>query len=245
MESQQSALNFRRTVLWGWIIVFTAALFPFLFWTMTATNFEYTYLRPPSAPGTLRSERWSRDFFFIGSLLLLFLVPLTAAFMAENPCKHGRRTAHIFVVVLLFLLYATISGFWIFDYANANKAEAWNAHNNANDYRWCCVNFAIVGSDCLNTVACTPGVGQGDLIANRSFVFRFGYLLAFLFLLIVDFVYVMAVFQRAVQDYVAAWEINSFKKGLTTPTAPPQMEAEPAKQQLLRSSIYTSRKERK
>lgn len=204
MSAELKALNQRRFWLWIWILIWAIVLILFLFWTPTATNFEHTFQKPPSSPGTLRSDRWSRDFWFTGTLVVLFLIPLTAAFMSDSPTSHDRRKLHVFLVVLLFIYFVVVMILWAFDYAAANKPEVGNARNRANDDRWCCVNFALDPTACDNTASCTPGVGQADLITNRSFVFKFWMLFACNVMMILDFIYVMGFFQVAVQNYLNA-----------------------------------------
>jgi uncharacterized membrane protein len=200
-----------RTIVWFFILFFTLALIPYTFYTATASRYEYTYELPPASPGSLRTTRWSADFFFVGSLVLLWPVPLTLAFMVDDPLSSGRLVFHVILLVMLSLYYLVVMAFWAFDYAKANEQSSGNAGNPANDPRWCCVNYALspasttAGAVCLNTVAC-PGLSQADLHVDELFLFKFWYLVAFLVMFGIDFVIVLANFRYAAASAAASGE---------------------------------------
>jgi hypothetical protein len=123
-------------------------------------------------------------------------VPLTLAFMVDDPLpSSGRLVFHVILLVMLSLYYLVVMAFWAFDYAKANEQTAGNAGNPANDPRWCCVNYAL-SPMCLNTIAC-PGLSQADLHVDGLFLFKFWYLVAFLVMFGIDFVIVLANFRYA------------------------------------------------
>ncbi len=208
--SAKATLQNRRALVWWGNLFFTTFLIIYAGYAITATSFEHTYQKPPSAPGTLQSERWSRDFFFVGSLIVLFLVPLTAAFMSDSPtarssadCCRGmfwRQLVHIFVVIILWIYFMVVMGFWAYDYGRANQGTVANQNNRANDDRWCCVHYAIA-TICDNTAVC-PGLSAADLVISPLFLWRFWWLIVFLIFLMIDFVYTLAWFQPAVKNYL-------------------------------------------
>jgi len=166
--------------------------------------------------GTLMSDRWDRNFWFTASFVLLWLIPVTAGFMVDGPLKDWRRILHIITVVLLWIYFMVVLGFWSYDYATANHSTSGNARNQANDPRWCCVNYNVPGSKCLNTVGCTPGIGQADLIINPLFLFMFWYNFILILFLITDFGLVMGLFQPAVKDYLLEYEQNKAKPTISS-----------------------------
>jgi hypothetical protein len=204
MSARQNVQSHRLFLWWG-ILILTTLWFIYTFFGVTATSFEYTYLKPAASPGTLYTERWSRDFFFTGSLLLFFLIPLTAAFMSDSPCKTWRRILHIFTVVVLWLYFVVILVLWAYDYAHANNGDATNQYNRANDDRWCCYYRNVAGVSCPNTADC-PGVSPAMFVVNPLFLWRFWWLLVFVLLMMAHFGYILWGFQPAVQAYVC--ELN-------------------------------------
>lgn len=219
-SSYRDTIKSLRTPLWVLTFLFSGIVLVYTFWALLASTYEHTFLRPATAPtGQLFSQRFSADFFFTGSLLLLFFVPLTMAFLLDNPVSSARQTLHIVLVMLLILYYIVILLFWgIGSYANANVATAGNVYNPANDDRWCCVNFVIAGTSCPNTIAC-PGVTQSMLSVNDVFMYKFWFLLVMIVLLFVDFAFVASKFPplaRAYANEVAGGEAA----GGETPSAP-------------------------
>ena len=216
--SAKATLQNRRALLWWGNLFFTTFLVIYASFAMTATTFKYTYLEPPASPGELRTDRWSRDFFFVASLVLLFLIPVTSAFMSDNPtakskvdCCRGmfwRQMIHIFVVVILWLYFMVVMGFWAFDYGTANQGTVANQNNRANDDRWCCVYYTLSVPACSNTAAC-PGMSAADLVTNPLFLWRFWWLVIFILFLMVDFVYTIGWFQPAVRNYLDELEEKS------------------------------------
>ena len=200
--SYRESIKSLRTPLWTLTFIFSVLVLFYTFWALLASTYEHTFLRPATAPtGQLFSQRFSADFFFTGSLLLLFFVPLTMAFMLDNPVSSARQTLHIVLVMLLILYYIVILLFWgIGSYANANVASAGNVYNPANDDRWCCVNYVLAGTSCPNTVAC-PGVIQSMLSVNDVFLYKFWFLLVMILLLIVDFAFVASKFPPLARAY--------------------------------------------
>ncbi len=200
--SSKQALQNRRSVLWWGVLCFAVMLVVFLFYTPTTERFDFTYLKPPASPGTLYSERWSRDYFFVGSLVLLWLVPLSAAFMSDSPCKRGRQLLHIGILIVMWMYLMVVMGMWSFDYATANQATVANQFNRANDDRWCCVHYTLSGSTaCPNTAACA-GVSAADFVVNPAFLWRFWWLIIYICFIMIDFFFTLVWFQPAVIAYI-------------------------------------------
>lgn len=197
-------LNQVSYILCMFAFVFAIAFFPLLFYTTTAYAPQHTY-QLGSPPGTLRTERFSFDFFAIGLYNLIWFIPLTLLFLADRPSNGGRFALHITVLVILFVWFMIIIGFGIYDWANANKTTPSHFDNPANDDRWCCVHFSLPGAPCLNTVAC-PGVGVNDLGVNGSFLFRMFYTIVLQVVLLLDFIIMMSMVQPAVANYVREQE---------------------------------------
>lgn len=194
-SSSPPSLPFGKPVLWTLTLLFAALVLFYTFWAVTASTYEHTYLRPATAPtGSLYSQRFTADFFFTGSLLLLFFVPFSFAWLLENPGSGVRQNVHIMFTALLLVYMIVILLFWgIGFYPNANAGTAGNAANPANDNRWCCVYYTIAGSACPNTVGC-PGVVASMFGINDVFLYKFWFLFVFIVLLIVHFAFVASKF---------------------------------------------------
>jgi hypothetical protein len=228
--SAKATLQNRRALIWWGNLAFVVFWIVFAGYAITATSFEHTYQKPPGSPGTLHTDRWSRDFFFVGSLVLLILVPMTSAFMSDNPtarsreeCCRGmfwRQLIHIFTVVILWVYFMVVMGFWARDYAIANNGSAANQFNRANDDRWCCVYYGIASAGtCDNTSVC-PGMSAADLVTNPLFLWRFWWLVIFIIFLVIDFAYTVAWFRIAVYNYLD--ELEERNNPTTDPEQPPQ-----------------------
>jgi hypothetical protein len=198
------SLSTAKLQIWIGILIYVLVLLLFQFYSPTANQFENTYLRPPASPGVLHSEFWNKDFWFSCTFVLLWLIPLTAAFMTTYATTSGIRIFHIVLVVLFFLYFMIVLYITAFDYANANVGTAGNSKNKANDLRWCCYYYTLPGSGCLNTAPCNPAVGPGDFVVNGNFLWQFWLNFVMVIFLIIDFIYVMVYFQPAVVGHLIA-----------------------------------------
>lgn len=188
-----------RAVTWGWVFVwiFSIAVLPFMFYVPAATVFRHTY-ETSAPPGTLVSDRWNFEFWVVGLYVLLWLIPLSFAFMLGAPYSAGRRVFHLILITLLFIWYTVLLVIGAVQWANANKTDVDNYDNPANDDRWCCVYFNLPGAPCVNTAPCVPGVGAGDLTVDHVFLMQFWYNVVLMLAVVVDYVYVWFVLKRAV-----------------------------------------------
>ncbi len=147
------------------------------------------------------------------------LVPISLAYAMDDvqgELREGgvsvvfpRQIFHLFLVGGLFLWYGVtlvLSGalYW----AHANKNEAGNYQNPANDPRFCCV-FHSAGPDpttpdfpCPADLECLEGVGESDLRINPVFQFQFFYTAVLLIALIVDLLLVICLMMPAYKEYV-------------------------------------------
>lgn len=186
-DARHKKLGFAKAVIWLGIALYCGALIVFQFYGMTASNYHHTYFAS-NPPGTLQSDRLNGNFWFTGSLVLYWLVPITSAFMMAAPAIKGRRDMHLFLVTGLWLYFTVVMGFWAFDYSSANQGTTANAHNQANDDRWCCVHSQVAGPACPTlTAPCAPAVSAGQLNINQVFIWKFWFNVTFLVLLVVDF----------------------------------------------------------
>lgn len=216
VQSARNTLDVARQVLWAFMLIFCAATFVYLFYGPTASTYTYTFQLPPSTPGNLISNRWDADFFFTGSLQLLWLVPLTAAFMSDKALSTGRRYFHIITTLLLLVYFVVILIYWgVAFYSKANLGSSTNAGNPANDNRWCCIYYSLPGSQCVNTVPC-PGIGAIDLVTNGLFLWKFWWLFVFLLFMVAELVYVFAFFQVAVTQFNIAKKLEKQSSSTNT-----------------------------
>lgn len=199
-----------NTIWWYWFFIFVIFVPTMIFyrgWAPAAYTAKYTYVES-TPPGTLVSERG--DFRFIAQILnvLLWLIPLTAAFMLSKPGENSIQIFRLVLLILLLIWFIIVFGFGAGDWANANDtSDPSNFSNPANDYRWCCVHFNLPGSGCTNQGtdandgACVPGVGVGDLSTNGDFLYGFWFNVLLILLTIFDLAYMMLVFRPEVLRY--------------------------------------------
>jgi flagellar basal body-associated protein FliL len=206
-ESKKS-LRAAQTVAWVFVWVGALGLVGYVGWSLTASNYEYTYLKPSDAPGQLRSDRWSADFWFTFTLPLLFILPISAGFMVDGPHSVTRARVRIVIVSILFVYFVIAMGWFSSYYAEANKAYTGNSHNPANDKRWCCVNRNLDPIFCTNLVntQCDPPVGQNELHVDNVFLFKFWGLIIMLFLIILDFIFTVFVYMPVRYRYMELLE---------------------------------------
>lgn len=214
LKRATSALTSFVNIYWIAICINAVLLMMFLFWALTASTYKYTYLLPAGRPGSLTSQRWSGDFVCTGSLVALFALILSAAWVAAHPTHGWGLTVHLILLLLEFLYYLSVISFvWSFLLARSNVPAADNADNPSNDARYCCVNYNLGGCDnspnsaaspALAGYGCTPGLGQADLIVNGVFLFKFcGTIIALVFMLI-DGIYVGFILRGAANECNAA-----------------------------------------
>jgi hypothetical protein len=189
----------RASIAWGCA---ATVIFLCIFYAVpTITNFKYTWQEPISSPGTLISERWGRDFWFIMAFSLMWLVPITALYMIAFPSKYGIVTFHMILSVVLLMGYTSFLIIWAIDYRNANLQQATNSKNPFNDPRWCLVNYGLDGSQCINIVGPTLVLVQDMLTTSATMTFTFWMTFGFWLLLWTDILYIGIVYKRAIGDY--------------------------------------------
>jgi predicted metal-binding membrane protein len=184
-EPSPKPVNGNKVILWVFVVFFTIALTIYMFYVPSATTFIYTYQHPPGSPGVLISDRWGKDFWLMGLLNLLWLIPLSILFMMEDMQSTGRRITHAIILCALTLYVIAVLSAWSFNYMSANNADGANWNNPANDPRWCLVHYGAVGAKCFAVAPASPAVNELDLIVDRLFVFRFWYLFAMLGVLLI------------------------------------------------------------
>lgn len=197
---ETSRLNDTRRGLWVWIAFFVGVILVSISYGPTASTYKFTYVEPPTATGTLLSERWTHDFFFTATMCLIILAPLTMAYMSDASQKEARRNVHVVVVALLMIYFAIVCVWWTVDVSKANLPDVTNARNPANDPRYCCVFANSTAHQCYNS-AC-PGVGQGDLVLNAVFLWKYIFVWLYMAMLSVDLLVTLCVFRPRVNDFL-------------------------------------------
>lgn len=195
----------KRIQVW-WGILFSSIVLFLLFASLIFVPFRHTWQEPANAPGTLKSDRWSRDFWFTLTISLAIFVPITAAFMTSYPTADASRGLHVALCIIFFMYFVVIMIIWSVDYSNANMQTAANARNPFNDDRWCLVNNGITGADCVALYPINPPVvppvTQPMLAPNGAMAFKFWMLVIYIVVLLVDILFTLIVFQPAVGDYI-------------------------------------------
>jgi len=213
----QTTLRLQSVRTWLWVLIWImyGYLFLWMFWAITASTYKHEFAQ---GTGTLDSERWSVDFVFTGALLLAFVIPLSLGYALDSPLREWRRISHVIVVGILFAFYVVVMAFWADYYQHANDATAANARNPANDPRWCNLYYSLPGSGCPQT-APTPGLVPSMLAPSEVFLWKFWFLVVWLFMLVLDFVLVMIVFRSAVRAMAGELAMDE-SDPLIEPSAP-------------------------
>lgn len=189
-----------KTVAFVYVLIYTLAFHIYVFYAPTASTFENTYERNYRPTDLFFSQRWSPYFVYIGSVVFLSLVPLTLLFAVDDTqgsrSKGGdlvfrRFVFHIIIVAILLIWFGiTTLIFGSLFWANANRPEASNAYNPANDDRWCCFYYTLQ-TGCFTKQPCNAGGNVADLTTNGVFLFQYWFSVAFIVLMVVDILLVV------------------------------------------------------
>lgn len=211
------SLHTAKVVGWVYILVFTLAFLLYGFYAPTASIFENTYERNYKPTDLYFTQRWSPQFFYVGSIVFLCLVPLTLAFALEDTIGAQTRSGslvfrrfifHLVVVAVLMIWFGiTVLIFGSVNWANANRGEASNAFNPSNDPRWCCFYFALE-TGCFTKQACNVGGSITDLTVNGVFLFYYWFGVAFILMMLVDVLLVLLLIKPAYYAGQGAAELN-------------------------------------
>lgn len=176
-----------RSALWIFIFVFWLVSTIFLFYIGPTSEFLYTY-QLGNPPGALFSQRWSYEFFLIGSLVLVWSVPITLAFAMESPesSTRYRLTIHLIVVIFFLMWFAAGLFYNSFLWSKANQNTPDNYLNPFNSPAFCCVYHVSAQAYCFNRVDCAPNPQPSDLVTNGAALFMWSYLLILLVFLGLD-----------------------------------------------------------
>jgi hypothetical protein len=138
------------------------------------------------------------------ALLLFILVPWTLAFMSDAPRQRWRQWLHFLLVIALFFFAVAVLGVDIWHLANRNEANADNALNPANDERWCCLYATLNPPACAPISVTNPCVvvpTASALSTGFTFMWSFGFLLGWMFLMLVDIIWSYYRFEKAVLHF--------------------------------------------
>jgi hypothetical protein len=218
-------LSTAKNVGWAYFFIFIIAYLIYAFYAPTASKFENTYERNYRVTDLFYSQRWSPYFFYIGSIVFLCLVPATLAFALDD--TQGSRTKggglvfrrfvfHVIVVAILLIWFGvTTLIFGSLSWTQANRGEASNAYNPANDDRWCCFYYTLE-TGCFTKQACNAAGNVGDLTTNGLFLFQYWFSVAFILLMVIDVILVAFVY---VPTFRANAESNELQETLLPTTA--------------------------
>jgi hypothetical protein len=183
-----------KTVGWIFILIYAIGLLIYCFWGPTASTFENTYERNYKPTDLFFSQRWSPQFFYIGSVTFWWLIPLTLAFALDDTEGSKTQGGPVFRRIIFHLVVLTILLIWFsittlifgsINWSQANRPEASNAYNPANDDRWCCFYYTFeVG--CFTKQPCNVGGAPTDLKTNGLFLFDYWFSVAYILLTLVD-----------------------------------------------------------
>lgn len=213
-------LSTAKNVGWVYILFFTIGFLIYGFYAPTASTFENTYERNYKVTDLFYSQRWSPYFFFIGGIVFLCLVPITLAFALDDTkgsTKSGGGLAfrrfifHIFIVAILMIYFGiTTLIFGSIDWSRANRGEAANAYNPANDDKWCCFYYTLE-TGCFTKQACNAGGNVADLKTNGVFLFQYWFSVAYLIMMVIDVILVALLY---LPSFRAAAENDELQEGL-------------------------------
>jgi len=215
-----------------WIGVWITSIWLAVYVSLSIGNsiFTYSYLRPPGQPGQLVSDRGNPDYVFTLMLTGLFVLPLSAAFMAASAAHETRRHIHICVLIVVFLTSLIIVSLWGgLYYARANDGTLENSRNPANDPRWCCLYRTPENMDsCPITSDCLAGTVADGLHVYAWFAFKFWGLVATMLFMVVDFFYTFFWFRPRVKQWLEMRASMPIDAAVipepSAPSAPPEAD---------------------
>ncbi len=204
--------NARRSAeaaYWVFALMVFLTLMVFYFFMSTLSPFIYTYQLPSNTPGTLTSDVGSFRYVLRGLLVLWIMMPLTGLFMIwiKNSPGNGIHIGVLSVLIAWFIVTLVFNSITM---AEANRAPSdpnWDAHNPADDYRWCCLYGGQPGTErrCANTAPCAAlPVTAGQLTFNSNYVAQFILNIVMLGLAIFDFFFTLCLWAPRLR----AWRID-------------------------------------
>lgn len=203
---------------WVYILLFWMAATAFQGLAPAVQDYEYTFQRPIASPGTVQSQRWSFDFWVTVLYVTVWVVPITLAFAIEDTSGRvddrgtiyfWRHFAHMAIVSILLLWYASVFIYGLTQWAKANSSASDNYHNQANDPRWCCVYYNLVDHamdpsfPCVNTMPCSPGVSVDMLVTNPWFLYQLWFSFIFIIVFLVDLMLVLCLIGPAYKAHAS------------------------------------------
>ncbi|HEY9817494.1 MAG TPA: hypothetical protein V6D20_17075, partial [Candidatus Obscuribacterales bacterium] len=202
-------IEYAKRGVWIFVAVFTLVMLPHQGWSPTAAQFTHTYaLSEP--PGQLTTERGTFDFIAMFSLAFVWLIPISAAFMASYVGVRWIELTHMIITFLLWCWFIAVFLWQLVSIATANPnpfnpADAGDSLiNQANDDRWCNVYGPLgIRAPCyLNTFNTTssPYVGMESLGINPSYLFTFIMNLLLVVLITIEFFWVMCSYRVIVHQ---------------------------------------------
>lgn len=177
-------------------------------------QYESTYQRPITNPGTLQTQRWTFPYWISCLFVTIWIPPLTLAFALEDTkgaestspkggVRFWRQMLHLAVVALLILWYCAIFIYGLTLWSGANGTGPGNWQNPANDPRWCCVWYGLAdhatnpGFPCVNVAPCSPGIDATMLTVSAVFLFQLWMGFVFIVALAVDMMLVLCLLKPA------------------------------------------------
>ena len=164
---------------------------------------QYTYFNNQIAPSaTVFSERWDLQWFFQGSLIFLWLVTFSAAFMMGYYRLRWPKILHIIVTTILIIWFLVMIGFSVYYLIKANDPAFPN--NPANDIHYCCV-YGAIHPECPNNPSgstCPFIIGSGDLKVNGDFLIDFWFKIVYAIFMIIDIIFAMLYIRWARQTMI-------------------------------------------
>ena len=174
---------------WAFLFVIVILAHLFVAYIPLAHTSQYTYFQDQTAPSaTVFSERWSLQWWFAGSPILLWAVTFSAAFMLAYYRSNWPKIFHIMLTTLVLIWFLVMVGFGIFYWINANDPTI--PDNPANSLKYCCV-FGASHVECPNNPSgsvCPFAIGPNDLTVNSDFFIDFWFKTVFVVFLIIDII---------------------------------------------------------
>jgi hypothetical protein len=158
-------------LLWFIVGVYVVAQVLYTAVLVNNTAFEHTYVKHPSNPGVLTSDRYTLEWWaYTVNSMVVVLFPMVVMMMIIYRKQYG---CNVFWFLVFFLAFAAhTAGCVVLSVSYAQCNADGQANNQCNSKLWCCAPeiYSNPANDCANTLPCTPPVTLAELTPDVDFV---------------------------------------------------------------------------
>lgn len=199
--------NLLQWILWLTVTFYIIATLFYIGIFINNVQIEHTYVKHPSTPGTLTSDRYNLYWvaYFLTIVVAVFF-PVVLMLMILFRETYGCNVFNTVVFVIAFSAHLFAVIVLLTAYVQANKVES-DPNNPANSKLWCCLHeiYSNPINDCPNVTPCIgPNVpaSLSELQIDPDFLWIFWLNVYFLVLHVVFGGVIASYWQSPTKDYV-------------------------------------------